>query len=258
MPLAIMAIALTQPVAAQTIAIPFAPPTDRALTYRIEQHRPVAGKVSAFTATRDLRFERAGEGYALTVTLRAIDTDAAASGAQPYRAALGPLVGIAMRFRLDGQGKIVALDDEDAIWAKVRAGVDAVAAGADSERQEAAQKVRALFDSLSVEGRLSLLSGELRPLFLFAGSDVAGGAGRGLRSVAGSPLVRPVPVEGALTLAGQNGDMLDLDEKLAGDGVQVSIKYRLSRVTGLVESQERSLIAGGQPLVESRTLTAAD
>ncbi|WP_311268552.1 hypothetical protein [Sphingobium sp. WCS2017Hpa-17] len=256
--LAIFAAALAQPVAAQTIAIPFAPPIDRALTYRIEQHRPVAGKVSAFTATRELRFERAGEGYALTVTLRAIDTDAAASGAQPYRSALGPLVGIPMRFRLDGQGKVVALDDEDAIWTKVRAGVDAVAAEPGSERQQAAQKVRALFDGLSVEGRLSLLSGELRPLFLFAGSDVAGGAGRGLRSVAGSPLVRPVPVEGTLMLASQNGDMLDLDEKLAGDGVQVSIKYRLSRATGLVESQERSLIAGGQPLVESRTLTPAE
>ncbi|KAK0340455.1 hypothetical protein LTR94_030428, partial [Friedmanniomyces endolithicus] len=125
------------PVAAQAIAIPFAPPTDRALTYRIEQHRPLAGKVSAFTATRDLRFERAGEGYALTVTLRAIDTDAPASGAVSYRAALGPLVGIAMRFRLDGRGKVVALDDEEAIWAKVRAGVDALATGSDGERQRA-------------------------------------------------------------------------------------------------------------------------
>lgn len=253
-----MTIALAQPVAAQTIAIPFAPPTDRPLTYRIEQHRPVAGKVSGFTATRDLRFERAGEGYILAVTLRAIDTDAPASGAEPYRAALGPLVGIAMRFRLDGRGRIVALDDADAVWAKVQAGVDKMAVGSDGDRQRAAQNVRALFDSLSVEGRLSLLAGELQPLLLFAGSDVVGGTGRGLRSVAGSPLVRPVPVEGALTVARHSGDMLDLDEKLAGDGVQVSITYRLSRLIGLVERQERSLIAGGQPLVEKRSLSQAD
>jgi hypothetical protein len=251
-------IAFAQPTLAETIAIPFAPPVDRSLLYKIEQHRPIVGKVSAFASTRTLRFERAGEGYALTVALQAIDTDAPASGAAPYRAALEPLVGIVMRFRLDTHGKIVALDDQDAVWAKVQAAVDRIATGGDKDRQRAAQNVQALFASLPPEGRLSLLAGELQPLFLFAGGDVAGGAGRGVRSVAGSPLVRPVPVEGALTVSRQDGDAVNLDEKLAGEGVQVSIRYRLSRVTGLVEHQERSLIAGGQPLVESRSLTPAN
>ncbi|WP_254797996.1 hypothetical protein [Sphingobium sp. AS12] len=45
---------------AEAIAIPFAPPVDQRLTYQIEQHRPVEGKVSRFSATRDLRFERGG------------------------------------------------------------------------------------------------------------------------------------------------------------------------------------------------------
>ncbi|SEI73654.1 hypothetical protein SAMN05518849_101729 [Sphingobium sp. AP50] len=254
---ALASLAIAAPATAGTVVIPFAPPVDHALVYRIEQHRPIAGKVSAFTATRDLRFERTGEGYSVTVTLRAIDTDAATAGAVPYRAALEPLVGIAMRFRLNDAGKIVAVDDLDAVWAKVQAGVDSMLVSGDSDRQRAAKNVQALFASLSPEGRLALLAGELQPLFLFAASDVEDGAGRGVRTVAGSPLVRPVPVEGALTLAKQDGNGLDLEEKLAGEGVQVAIRYHLSRVTGLVENQERSLIAGGQPLVESRSLTPA-
>lgn len=252
---ALASLVLAAPAAAGTVAIPFAPPVDHALTYRIEQHRPVAGKVSAFIATRDLRFERTGEGYSVTVILRAIDTDAATVGAAPYRAALEPLVGIAMCFRLNEAGKIVAVDDLDAVWAKAQAGIDAMQTGGNSDRQRAAKNVQALFASLSPDGRLALLAGELQPLFLFAASDVEDGAGRGVRTVAGSPLIRPVPVEGALTVARQDGNALDLEEKLAGEGVQVAIRYHLSRVTGLVENQERSLIAGGQPLVESRSLT---
>lgn len=247
---------VASPAWAEPIVLPFAPPIDQALTYRIEQHRPVAGKVSAFTAIRDLRFDRAGDGYGLSVTLRSIDTDAPAAGAEPYRAALEPLVGITMRFRLDGRGQVVALDDMDAVWGRVQAGLKAMLTGPEGDRQRAAKNVQALFDGLSPEGRLALLAGEIRPLFLFAAGEVEDGAGRGLRTVAGSPLGRPVPVEGSVVVAGQQADALDLKEILSGQGVQVAIRYHLSRTTGLVENQERSLIVGGQALVESRSLTA--
>ncbi|MFC3442130.1 hypothetical protein ACFOKF_13215 [Sphingobium rhizovicinum] len=248
---------VAQPAWAERIVLPFAPPTDRPLVYRIEQYRPVAGKVSAFTAIRDLRFERTGEGYVLSVTLRSIDTDAPAAGAEPYRAALEPLVGIPMRFHLEARGQVVALDDMGAVWSRVQAGLKAMLNGPNADRQRAAKNVQALFDGLSPEGRLALLAGEIRPLLLFAASEVEDGAGRGLRTMAGSPLGRPVPVEGSLVIAGQDAGALDLKEILSGEGVQVAIRYHLSRATGLVENQERSLIVGGQALVESRSLTAA-
>lgn len=257
--LAVAVFALAQPALAEDIAIPFAPPLDRPLVYRVDQRRPVAGKASTFSAIRDLNFEKAGDGYVLVATLRAIDSDAPAAGAEPYRAALGPLVGIAMRFRLDERGRIVALDDMDGVWARVQAGVAAMLASfaPDSDRHRAAQRVQALFASLSPDGRLALLAGEFQPIFLFAGSQVQDGAGRGLRTMAGSPLGRPVPVEGVLTVAGQDANGLDMDEKLAGEGVQVTIRYHLSRVTGMVESQQRSLAVGTQALTEKRSLTHA-
>ncbi|MEC3910438.1 hypothetical protein U5A82_08075 [Sphingobium sp. CR2-8] len=257
--IAVALVALAQPAAAQSIAIPFAPPVDRPLVYRIEQHRPVEGATRRFSATRDLRFEKAGDGYSLAATLRDIDSDAPPAGSEPYRAALGPMVGLTLRFRLNGQGRIIGLDDQDAAWGVVQAGVDAMLAtfAPDTPRHKAAAKVQALFASLSPEGRLALLAGEIQPLFLFAGSGVEGGEGRGLRTVAGSPLGRPVPVEGTLRVVGQSTQGVDLAEKLAGEGVQVGIDYHLSRITGLVETQRRSLALGSLALTEIRTLTPA-
>jgi hypothetical protein len=257
--LAVALVALAQPAAAQGIAIPFAPPIDRPLVYHIEQHRPVDGTTRRFSATRDLRFGRAGDGYNLTVTLRDIESDAPASGAEPYRVALTPLLGVALQFRLDGQGRIVGLDDLDAVWSVLQAGIDAIAAQSapDTPRHQAAVKVQALFASLSPDGRVALLAGEVQPLFLFAGSAVEGGDGRGLRTVAGSPLGRPVRVEGTLRVAAQTEQALDLEEKLAGEGVQVGIDYHLSRTTGLVETQRRSLAVGSLALTENRTLIPA-
>jgi hypothetical protein len=251
---------LAQPAAARDIAIPFAPPLDQPLVYRIEQHRPVADRTRRFSAVRDLRFERAADGYVLIATLRAIDSDAPAPGADPFRAALEPLIGIAMRFRIDARGKIAALEDMDGVWARVTAGVDAMLAAfaPDSDRHRAAQRIKALFASVSPEGRLALLAGEVQPLFLFAGSSVADGPGRGVRTVAGSPLGRPVAVEGTLVVTDEAAQALDLEEKLAGEGVQVTVRYHLSQRTGLVETQARSLAMGAQALTESRSLSVAD
>ncbi|MFD1105554.1 hypothetical protein [Sphingobium olei] len=251
--------AIVQPAAAETVAIPFAPPTGTALTYRIDQQRPVAGLSSFFRAVRLLRFERAGSGYTLFATLQSIDTDAPASGAEPYRAALGPLLGVEMHFRLDGAGRIVALDDMDAVWSSVQKGLAAMMAAfpPDSSRYKAAARVQALFAGLSAEGKLALLAGELQPLFLFSGSDVADGPGRGLRTMAGSPLGKPVQVEGTLKIIAQAAARLDLEEKLAGEGVQVAVRYGLSRQTGMVEDQERSLTMGALSMTESRSLMLA-
>ena len=244
---------------AEAIAIPFAPPVDQRLTYQIEQHRPVEGKVSRFSATRDLRFERAGDGYILHATLRAIDSDAPASGAEPYAAALTPLIGVEHHFHVDAAGQIIALDNMDAVWSAVQAGLAKMLAAfaPDTPRHRSLLSVQALLSGLSLDGRLALLAGELRPLFLFAGGKVEDGAGRGVRTVAGAPLGRPVPVEGVLRVTAQSDKALDLDEQLAGQGIAVGITYRLSRRTGLIEKQQRNLALGTRAVSEKRELTPA-
>lgn len=245
---------------AEAINIPFAPPLDQRLTYQIEQHRPVEGKLSRFTATRDLRFEKVADGYILHATLRAIDSDAAASGAEPYAAALTPLIGVEHLFRVDAGGQIVALDNMDAVWSAVQAGLAKMLTTyqPDTPRHKAVLSVQALLAGLSPDGRLALLAGELRPIFLFAGGKVEDGPGRGVRTVAGAPLGRPVPVEGTLRVTAQSDVALDLDEQLAGQGINVGISYHLSRRTGLIEKQQRTLALGSRAVTEKRDLTSTN
>ncbi|MBH2000492.1 MAG: hypothetical protein I8H96_15345 [Sphingomonadaceae bacterium] len=247
---------LASPAGAETIAIPFAPRLNEELIYRIEQHRSLEGRDSHFTATRTLRFEKMADGYRLHATLRSLDVDAAPAAAEPYRVALTPLIGVDLQFRLDDRGKIVALDNMENVWAAVQTGLAKLMNGfaADTPSHRAALAVQALFSGLSLEGRLALLAGEYQPLFLFAGDGVEDGPGRGVRTVAGSPLGRPVPVEGLLRLDRREGGDLLLDEVLAGNGVQLTMRYRLSTTTGLVEEQSRNLNVGGRKLSETRDL----
>ena len=79
--------AAAQPVAAERIAIPFAPPVGQQLAYDIDQHRPIAGKDSRFSAHRTVRFERVGDGYQLYAVLRSLDSDASDAAAASFRAA---------------------------------------------------------------------------------------------------------------------------------------------------------------------------
>ena len=249
-----------QPASAERIAVPFAPPLGQALAYDIDLHRPVAGQESRFSAHRTLRFEQAEDGYRLHAVLESLDSDAPEAAAASFRAALPPLIGVAMRFRLDGQGKIVGLDDDEAIWTAVEQGLERMMAhfAADTPRHRAAQSVKALFAGLSREGRLALLAGEYQPLLLFAAGEVEDGpGGRGVRTMAGSPLGRPVPVEGVLALRQRTSDSLSLTETLSGEGVQVRMDYALSPRTGLVARQTRRLSVGERTLTEERVLRPA-
>ena len=248
---------------AEEIHIGFAPPVDHDLAYHIEQLRPVAGQMTRFTADRMMRFAKAGQGeggYTLNVTLRAIDTDAAGDGGEPYRAALSPLVGVELHFRLNATGRIIALDNMADVWAKVEAGLRAMTAGnvEGSARHRAASNVLTLFGAQSNEGKLALLAGEIQPLLLFASSALDDQQPRTLRTTAGSPLGRPVPVEGKVALVGRKGAMLDLTEKLAGQGALVEVRYRLSQPSGLVAEQRRTLVMGTRSLTETRTVKGLD
>ena len=162
-------------------------------------------------------------------------------------------------FHVDAAGQIVAIDNMYADWSAVQAGLAKMLAAfaPDTPRHRALLSVQALLSGLSPDGRLALLAGELRPLFLFAGGKVEDGAGRGVRTVAGAPLGRPVPVEGTLRVTAQSDKALDLDEQLAGQGIAVGITYRLSRRTGLIEKQQRNLMLGTRAVTEKRELTPA-
>lgn len=256
---AMLLCAAAVPVRAETITIGFAPPVGLDLLYHIEQVRPIAGEDRRFVSDRRLRFERAGDGYILHMTLTRIDSDAPSDMAAAYMAALSPLLEVTHDFRLDSAGRIAALDNLDAVWSAARAGLDRMAAREkpDSARARAVRNVLALFDALSPDARIDLLAGEVRPMLLFASAVVEDGAGRGVSTVAGAPLGRPVPVRGSVAVTGREGDALDISENLAGEGVNVAMRYRVSAHTGLIERQDRTLKLGAVELRERRTIAPA-
>jgi hypothetical protein len=258
-PWLLSALIVAAPASAETVTLGFAPPLGRDLLYRIEQHRPVEGRDSLFASERRLRFEKAGDGYILRATLDAVDSDAPGAAGDAYRAGLSPLIGIEHRFRLDRTGRIVALDNIGDVWARAEAGLRKTmeAYPADSPRHRAAANVLTLFAALPPDGRLAMLAGELQPLFLFAGSVVMDGPGRALRSVAGSPLGKPVAVEGTVTLTGRRGDILAVAERLEGEGAKVAVDYQVAAASGLVTGQRRTLSMGARQLTETRSLTPA-
>ena len=90
-----------------------------------------------------------------------------------------------------------------------------------------------------------------------AAGALAGPGGRGVKTVAGSPLGRPVAVEGVLRMTGQGDSAVDLQEDLIGTDIAVSMKYHVSRITGLVDGQDRALAVGSQSLTEQRELSGA-
>lgn len=257
--IAFLSLAFASPALAAPVAIGFAPPVGQDLLYRIEQHRPVEGRDSLFRADRVLRFEKAEDGFILHVTLRSLDSDAPGAGADAYRAALSPLVGVEHRFRLDARGKIVALDNIDAVRATMEKALNAMVARAPegSPGQRTARNVLTLLDGLTPEGRLALLAGEIQPLLLFVDSEVDDATPRGVRTMAGPPLGRAVAVAGNQAVTAHDGKRLTLQEDLQGESAHVVMRYAVSAQTGLVDAQERSLTLGAQTLTEKRSLTPA-
>lgn len=254
--LAIVTTAAAAAADGQAVAIGFAPPLGAPYLYRIEQTRTVEGRESRFVSERLLRFEKAADGYTLFVTLQRVDTDAPPAAAEPFRAALLPLVGVEHRFHLDGGGEVKTLEDAATIRTRMADALRQMQAAfpKDSPRHRAATNILTLLSGLSAEGQLALLSGEVRPLFVFAHGIVLRGQGRGLKSMAGSPLGRPVPVEGRVTLTAQEGDMLSIDEQLAGEGATVRVQYQVDRANGLVVKQSRTLKLQERSQIERRTL----
>lgn len=126
--LALAFVLLPCPAHAQPIVAGFAPPLDRELRYEVVETRLSQGMKLAFTLDQRVGFARAGNGYRMTVIMRAATTDAPADIARRFNAAFRPFVGLAITVQLSPQGKPLGLIDEAATWNKLVASIEALKA----------------------------------------------------------------------------------------------------------------------------------
>lgn len=212
-------------------AIRFAPPLDRTLAYRVVQYVGTGKTQRRFESVRHLRFARDGGGYRLTVTLRDATGDAPAAAMARYRAALTPLIGVAQHMRVDGSGRIIAIDNMQDVWAAFLQGQQALLAA--SERNAATRIAIDHIASLDATDRLAVLAGDVQPLMLFA-------SGTALPSMRKEKDSDP-------------GTIL-FSEEVEANGV--AARYTVEQATGLVVSAERDVVQPSRTLHEGRILTS--
>ncbi|RVT40200.1 hypothetical protein [Sphingobium algorifonticola] len=147
-------------------AIRFAPPVDQPLAYRVSQRIGTGKAQQHFESVRHLRFTPDRDGYRMTVVLHSMTGDAPADALARYRAALSPMVGMAQHLRIDGSGRVIAIDNLDAVWTAFMQGQRALLAL--SGESDARQAAFAHLERLDPAGRLAVLAGDVQPLMLFA------------------------------------------------------------------------------------------
>ncbi|HEX8215922.1 MAG TPA: hypothetical protein VF577_00535 [Allosphingosinicella sp.] len=158
---------------ASTVSIPFAPPIGVLLRYRIAKTTfgPAERSVTLeFTA----RFERAGEGYRMTVAYQ-LPAPVRSGAADPALVFLQrPLT-----LRLGGDGTLVAIEDEQAYWAGVEALLERMVAQDGPETpggREAMRRIIADMRGLPDEARIEKLAENFMPVIAMTGTELTIGA----------------------------------------------------------------------------------
>lgn len=225
----------------------FAPPIGVALTSVVTETRDLGGKHFSFSSTRRITFERDGDGFVALLTLDHTDQAPGAGPGAMFQAAMAGFAGRTIRLHLDAAGKLVGIDDLDALWAHFVARIAAM--GDSAGRRQRAAAIAAALGRLPVAERQAMIGSLLGQVI--AGDDAA------LAPGSDTPVAiaaRPSP-QGPMTLAGRQtvtrlaDGRLDLHVDAAGTlADDPSGRVSLSRdtvvdpVTGLVTARRETTV----------------
>ncbi|MES2339148.1 MAG: hypothetical protein V4537_13720 [Pseudomonadota bacterium] len=128
-----MMIALAPLMAQAVAASGFAPPLDRPIAYTISEVREDGARTQRFAVDRRVTFRRTANGFTATVETLAVTGDAGRAGqllVAMARATLDQRIVV----RLDSAGRVIDVDDIDAVWAAQVASVTRALTGPDPAR----------------------------------------------------------------------------------------------------------------------------
>lgn len=108
-------IALLAPLAVQVAVPGFAPPLGRPLSYTVSEVRQQGTTLQRFVIERRVTFSAAADGFVATVDTLSVTGDAGQAG-KMFEAMTRSMIGRRVILHLDRAGKVVTVDDLDAVW----------------------------------------------------------------------------------------------------------------------------------------------
>jgi hypothetical protein len=203
----------------QAQAAVFAPPLG--VPIRVVTERTQGDGPSRFTVRieRTVRFARDGIGYRADVVLTHADSGDRLDTAAMLQAGFAGLAGRPMTFRLDAAGRIVAIDDRQAMWDRLCAGIVAAVAarhghGTPAERAAVAEQMAAPLRALPPERQQALL-GSLVSALVAADANEPPGT-RPIRLPGTSPFGGTVELTGTRSIAA-DGPLVRVTTRAATD-----------------------------------------
>jgi hypothetical protein len=236
MRLAALAVALT--LAPSTAFARFAPPEGKPLRYAIVEERGEGVTASRFTTERRVVFHKVSSGFTADLTVTAADATGNEKIAAMSRTVPAALMGRTIRYRLDGEGNVVAVEDQAALIALV--------AGAFAAMPEVGPgaRIAGTIRSMPEAQQRGMLASLLQPMALADRADALA-ASRAVTVPASSPLGQAVALAGQETVSRDSADRTVIDTVAEGstgaDAPMIRITTRLviDRATGLLISSER-------------------
>lgn len=197
-----------------------------------------------FSAERTIVFRREPGGWAATVTLRSVTSDAPAPMRARYEASVRRTEHAPLVAHLDPRGAVTAIDDEDARWAdyqRMMAGLPASAPGSKASAAELARMLKSSLSGMTPQARRALLAGSLTEVIGSGDASLAPSADRRITipSVRGDG--RPIAVPGHQRVSRDASGLFvhteaDDEEAIGGGVTRVHLTFdrRVDSAAGLV------------------------
>lgn len=240
------------PIVLQAAALVFAPPADTPFRIVSERVQDEESGRRIFRTERLIRFARDGIGWRAEVRVIRADAPGQASDTEAmFEAGYSGVTGRTLVFRLDGQGKVLSLDDHEAVWARFCEGIGRVFAArkqvTPAERALLEKRIAAPLAAMPESRRMAIL-GSLVDVVIVHEALAAQGE-RPIRLPASSPFGGKLMLEGTRAIA-PAGALYRITTRAAGDvagatpaHVAMTVERDADPATGLLAGSTETVVA---------------
>lgn len=193
----------------------FHPVQDRPYRYETIETRTADGAARRFVAHRTVVFHRIPDGYEAVVTLDAIEQNAGGAVGEMFMAGSGALLHHPLRYRLDTNGAVLAVEDADAAVALIATAIERIAM-TDAARAAHGKILASPLRALSAERKVAMVRTIISSVLAGAAADRAPGQ-YPITVPARPPLPSDRPLAGVETVSRGTTGMVTIAIRAEGD-----------------------------------------